>query len=187
MTTKNIREALWILLVGGVIAVMAIQLVFMPYISRKSKTYQPIVLELNAEQKQKLQKYDEAGYNLAKFLSVKNEIHIDKSGLVVIDRIWTPEIIKEEIQKSKYPTIIDKLVDCESDYTAIKRIDRNGYYSYGILQYQSSTARDFSKRSGIKTDPMNPVEAIRLTEWAIDEKLGFHWSCWKIQELSYEM
>ena len=71
--------------------------------------------------------------------------------------------------------IIPKLIVCESGGRSVKVIDSNGYYSYGILQYQKRTWELFSKESGITGNPMVPADAIRMTIWAVQNgKIG-HW------------
>lgn len=101
----------------------------------------------------------------------------------IIDSSWSKETISSIIDHSKYPNTLHKLVKCESDYTSIKRIDSNGYYSYGILQFQSSTWNHWSVVSGYVGDPMNPYDAISMAEWAIDHGMIRAWSCARIQAL----
>ncbi len=82
------------------------------------------------------------------------------------------------------PAVIQKLIRCESQGQNRKEVDSNGYYSYGILQYQSSTWNGWSRRSGIMGNPMVPADAIRMAEWAIAQPglLG-HWTCAHILHL----
>jgi hypothetical protein len=69
--------------------------------------------------------------------------------------------------------------------------DLDGRLSIGILQYhlgplnteQSSTWELFSKASGLKGSPAIQSDAIRMTDWAINNGLGPHWTCWKIEHL----
>ena len=85
---------------------------------------------------------------------------------------------------------IKKLIRCESNGENVSRPDSDGIISDGILQYHrskkspdiagSGTWDDFSKESGIKGSPNNVSDAIRMTDWAIDNgKIG-HWSCYWI-------
>lgn len=99
---------------------------------------------------------------------------------IVIDSAWSKDDIRDVVRQSNYSAILYPLVECESQFTAIKRIDSNGYYSYGILQYQSSTWNGWSKESGIRGDAMNPPDAIRMFEWAYERGLLHHWSCARI-------
>lgn len=71
------------------------------------------------------------------------------------------------------------IIECESQWHNVKIIDSNGYYSYGILQFQKSTWDDFSKKSGIVGDPMIPKDSIKMAEWAIMNGYGTRWTCWK--------
>ena len=91
---------------------------------------------------------------------------------------------KEE-PKSTAPTlkhrlVIRELIGCESQGRNIKILDTNGYYSYGILQYQSSTWNAWSKLSGIQGSPMNIRDSITMADWAIENGYLHHWSCAKI-------
>jgi hypothetical protein len=86
---------------------------------------------------------------------------------------------------------IEKLIQCESQGVNITRPDSDGRLSIGILQYhlgplnteQSSTWESFSKASGLKGSPAIPADAIRMTDWAISNGLGPHWTCWRIERL----
>ena len=79
----------------------------------------------------------------------------------------------------EHADIITKLIRCESQGKNVKILDTNGYYSYGILQFQSSTWNGWSKASGIKGSPMVREDAMRMADWAIDRGLLYHWSCAK--------
>lgn len=61
----------------------------------------------------------------------------------------------------------------------MKVVDVNGYYSYGVLQFQSSTWNHWSKLSGIKGTPMNIHDAMIMADWAIERGYLHHWSCAK--------
>lgn len=101
----------------------------------------------------------------------------------VIDTSWSKESIKDLVSRSKHPKTIEKLVECESGGVPIKRIDSNGLYSYGILQYQSSTWNGWKKQSGIQGEAMEPQAAIRMADWAIDNGFLSRWSCAYITHL----
>ncbi|MGA7523903.1 MAG: hypothetical protein WBW84_15735 [Acidobacteriaceae bacterium] len=87
---------------------------------------------------------------------------------------------------------IEKLIQCESQGVNVSRVDSDGIYSDGILQFhrgpldtlQSSTWEAFSKASGITGSPLIPADAIQMADWAIDHGLGPHWTCWHIEHLS---
>lgn len=87
---------------------------------------------------------------------------------------------KENQKDIQTNNTIQKLIQCESRGKNIKIVDSNGYYSYGILQFQRSTWNDFSRESGIIGDPMKENDAIRMTRWAIENGYGKRWTCWKI-------
>jgi len=106
------------------------------------------------------------------------------TGFFLNSPIAIGDIYLEEAEMTQFPTIkhsklISKLVKCESSGRNIKIVDSNGYYSYGILQYQKGTWDWFSKKSGITGDPMNPVDAVYMTNWAIENDLVHNWSCAK--------
>lgn len=113
----------------------------------------------------------------------KIEISNSNGSEIVVDRYWDKNKIEFLINNSKHPSIIRKLVVCESQFTNIKRIDSNNFYSYGILQYQKQTWDEWSKKSGIKGNPMNPDEAVIMADWALDNGLLSNWSCAKIMKL----
>lgn len=64
----------------------------------------------------------------------------------------------------------------------MKTIDSNGYWSYGILQIQSSTAALFNSLE--PSDPMNPAQAVDLAEIAIEHGYLYRWSCALILKLA---
>ena len=87
---------------------------------------------------------------------------------------------------------IEELIQCESGGQNISLPDTDGITSDGILQFHRGpgdtmsrgTWEDFSKASGITGSPNNPVDAIRMTDWAIDHDFGYRWTCWQRQGLS---
>jgi hypothetical protein len=89
-------------------------------------------------------------------------------------------------------TDIERLIQCETGGRNISEVDSDGIVSDGILQFHrgpgdtlsSSTWEDFSRESGLKGSPRNPVEAIRMADWAISHGLGPRWTCWRLQGLS---
>ena len=90
------------------------------------------------------------------------------------------------------PETIKKLIKCESYAQNVSRPDSDGIISDGILQFHrdkkypdvvgSGTWSEFSKQSGIMGSPLNPYQAILMTDWAIDHNLATRWSCWWIQK-----
>jgi hypothetical protein len=76
--------------------------------------------------------------------------------------------------------VIPYLIACESRDKSVKIVDLNGYYSYGILQVQSSTAARFNSIEGTAYDPMIPEQAVDLAEIAIQSGYLYRWSCAKI-------
>lgn len=97
-------------------------------------------------------------------------------------------------ERSETPKIIKDLIQCESGGKNIKIVDTNGYYSYGILQYQLATFRKYGEKYGLIEKGLTNKELrilimdknlqIRLTEKILEEPNGWtHWlNCWnKIQ------
>lgn len=87
-----------------------------------------------------------------------------------------PVVLAEQV---RLDAVVQKLIDCESGGKSVRIIDSNGYYSYGILQFQKSTWDDFSEQSGIVGDPMVPNDAITMARWAVRNGYGTRWSCWR--------
>lgn len=74
-------------------------------------------------------------------------------------------------------------IACESQGKDVKVVDDNGFYSYGILQYQSSTWNQFEVESGKKGSPMNDDDAITTGLWALQHGYIAKWSCSKLTGL----
>jgi hypothetical protein len=89
-------------------------------------------------------------------------------------------------------TGIERLIECESGGRNVSEPDSDGIISDGVLQFHrgpadtlsDSTWEDFSRASGLTGSPRDPVEAIRMTDWAISHGLGPRWTCWRQQGLS---
>jgi hypothetical protein len=89
-------------------------------------------------------------------------------------------------------TDIERLIDCESGGRNVSEPDSDGITSDGVLQFHrgpadtlsNGTWEDFSRASGLTGSPRDPVEAIRMTDWAISHGLGPRWTCWRQQGLS---
>lgn len=92
-----------------------------------------------------------------------------------------PVIAKNEpISPEQAQAVIPYLGACESRWRVIKEVDSNGFYSYGPLQIQSSTAALFNSLDHTAYDPMIPFQAIDLTEIALEHGYLYRWSCAKI-------
>jgi len=102
------------------------------------------------------------------------------SGKTALGRTWV-YLVPFEVKNRE---IIEKLIGCESQGVNVSRPDSNGVISWGILQYNgTSTWGEFSRMSGILGTPVNPPDAIRLTDWAIDHGFLSRWSCARILKL----
>lgn len=95
-----------------------------------------------------------------------------------------PTVVTYTVAEVKPHPIVAALIQCESGGRNVKIVDANGYYSYGILQYQSSTWNWWSRESGIEGDPMNEKDAIKMANWAVANGYGFHWTCFHLLGLS---
>lgn len=90
------------------------------------------------------------------------------------------ETVNAVIFDSKIEIIVSKLIECESGGKSVRIVDSNGYYSYGILQFQKRTWDWWSGMSGITGDPMNNDDAKTMARWAIKNGYLSHWSCARI-------
>lgn len=77
---------------------------------------------------------------------------------------------------------IEHLIPCESGGRNINRVDVNGKMSYGVLQFQDW--KEWEAVSGIRGDPDNREDAIRMGEWAIENGMVNHWTCAQILKIS---
>ena len=111
-----------------------------------------------------------------------------KCKIEIEDRITTCGYFDKEKfdwSKIKNEEIIKKLIKCESNYQIVSRPDSDGIISDGILQFhrgkddtiETGTWGEWSRESGIQGDPMNPVDAIIMADWAISKGRLNHWSC----------
>jgi hypothetical protein len=73
---------------------------------------------------------------------------------------------------------IEHLIPCESGGRTVDTLDTNGKTSYGILQFQDWS--EWERMSGIKGDPDNSDDAIRMAEWGIEHGMIDHWGCARI-------
>lgn len=76
---------------------------------------------------------------------------------------------------------IEHLIPCESMGEPINRVDVNGKTSYGILQFQDW--EEWEAVSGLRGDPDNREDAIRMAEWAIENGMINHWTCAQILKI----
>ena len=95
---------------------------------------------------------------------------------VTIDTSWSTSTIREIAENAKHKEVLP-MTECESQFVSIKRLDSNGKYSYGPLQYQSSTWNGWEKQFNFEGDPMNPEDAVKMADMALGAGLGFHWTC----------
>jgi hypothetical protein len=79
---------------------------------------------------------------------------------------------------------IEHLIPCESMGKTVNRIDSNGKMSYGILQFQDWD--QWEAGSGLRGDPDNREDAIRMAEWAVENGMVNHWTCAQILKISDE-
>jgi hypothetical protein len=91
-----------------------------------------------------------------------------------------PFLKGENVPAAQAPDVVAHLIACESQGVSVKRVDSNGYYSYGVGQIQSSTWQFFQNKSGLSGDPMNPTDAISMMLWAIENGYLSRWSCAEI-------
>jgi hypothetical protein len=76
------------------------------------------------------------------------------------------------------PSIIQKLIECESQGLNIARPDSNGQMSWGILQFNgTSTWQEMERRFHFYGDPTNPPEAIHMADMMISNGLIGRWTC----------
>jgi hypothetical protein len=96
-----------------------------------------------------------------------------------------PAFLKNEpLSPEQAQKVIPYLIACESRDKSVKIIDSNGFYSYGILQMQSSTVAMFNSIDHTVLDPMIPAQAVELAEIAIERGYLSRWSCARILHLT---
>ncbi|HEY6902837.1 MAG TPA: hypothetical protein VI216_00915 [Candidatus Acidoferrales bacterium] len=75
-------------------------------------------------------------------------------------------------------SIVEQLIECESQGQNISRIDSNGQVSRGILQFNgTSTWNEMEHRFGFYGDPGNPTAAIHMADMMISSGLVGRWTC----------
>jgi len=97
--------------------------------------------------------------------------------------LYTPAEIDELTENMANPVILQKLISCESQDTNIARMDSNHQMSYGLLQFQASTWKDFQNQSHIQGSPMNVSSAIAMADWAVSNGFLGRWTCAHILKL----
>ena len=85
--------------------------------------------------------------------------------------------LQQLVENSEYPQIFTKLIGCESQWQDIARMDSNHQFSYGILQFQKGTWKEYAPLAGISSTPMNPVAAIQVASYMISIGQLYRWSC----------
>lgn len=95
-----------------------------------------------------------------------------------------PAVVKfADLSPEQAHAVIPYLGACESRWKVVKEVDSNGFYSYGPLQIQSSTAALFNSLEHTAYDPMKPFDAIDLTEIALEHGYLYRWSCASIEHI----
>lgn len=75
-------------------------------------------------------------------------------------------------------SIVEQLIQCESQGQNISRVDSNGQLSRGILQFNGvSTWNEMEQRFNFYGDPGNPPEAIHMADMMISNGLVGRWTC----------
>lgn len=71
--------------------------------------------------------------------------------------------------------IIGKLIECESGGNPWA-IGKAG--EIGLLQYMPATWKAFNEKRGTELNIYKPDDQIKMTKWALENNLHFHWTCW---------
>lgn len=75
-------------------------------------------------------------------------------------------------------SIVEQLIQCESQGQNISRVDSNGQLSRGILQFNGvSTWNEMEHRFDFYGDPGNPPEAIHMADMMISNGFVGRWTC----------
>jgi len=79
---------------------------------------------------------------------------------------------------TQHPTILRKLIKCESQNTNIARLDSNGKIGFGLLQFNGTdTWSQFAPLAGVSGTPMNPIAAIKVADHMISIGQLHRWTC----------
>ena len=97
---------------------------------------------------------------------------------------WTaPKLVPgRQVSQATADLVIEHLIPCESMGRTVNHLDTNWKMSYGILQFQDWS--EWERVSGIKGDPDNPDDAIRMAEWGIENGMIDHWGCASILRMT---
>lgn len=75
-------------------------------------------------------------------------------------------------------SVVEQLIQCESQGQNISRVDTNGQLSRGILQFNgTSTWNEMEHRFDFYGDPRNPSQAIHMADMMISNGLIGRWTC----------
>lgn len=74
-------------------------------------------------------------------------------------------------------SILEKLIQCESQGRNISRTDSDGQMILGILQFKPSTWNEMERRFSFSGDPRNPPDAIHMADLMISSGLIARWTC----------
>lgn len=114
----------------------------------------------------------------------QGQIGGNKSVLREVWQHYTQDEIDDLTENTQNPTILRKLIRCESQNTNVARIDSNGVMSYGILQFNGkATWNQYAPQAGISSTPMNPRAAIKVADYMISHGLGHRWTCARVLKL----
>jgi hypothetical protein len=77
-----------------------------------------------------------------------------------------------------HPTILRKLIKCESQNVNIARMDSNNLMSFGLLQFNgTATWQQFSPLANVTGSLMMPDRAIAVADWMISHGQLHRWAC----------
>ena len=124
---------------------------------------------------------------LGRLLSAPKEIRIPQEEPQIIPETHAETIPRkpgkykagDQIPEADIPGVIEQLIQCESSGASVTVMDK-GSYSYGILQYKSSTWNGWSEEFGFEGSPMRPGDAKEMTRRALRAGYLYHWTCAKI-------
>jgi hypothetical protein len=75
-------------------------------------------------------------------------------------------------------SVVEQLIQCESQGQNISRVDTNGQLSRGILQFNgTSTWNEMEHRFDFYGDPRNPSQAIHMADMMISNGFVGRWTC----------
>jgi hypothetical protein len=97
---------------------------------------------------------------------------------------WTaPKLVPgRPVSQATADLAIEHLIPCESMGRPVNHLDTNWKMSYGILQFQDW--QEWERVSGMRGDPDNPDDAIRMAEWGIESGMIDHWGCASILHMT---